>query len=544
MAARGEVAFRNRSVSQSRFAMVPRSDVPRSRFQLQFTHKTTFDADRLIPVYVQEILPGDQFRVNMTAFARLSTPLFPIMDNLHLDSFFFFVPNRLVWSNWARFMGERDDPDDTIDYLVPQLRVSDGNIPVGSVLDYMGIPTGDQITSDTLEVNAMPVRGYYLIYNEWFRDQNLQDSAVVSRGDGPDVYAGSAIQLMRRGKRHDYFTSCLPWPQKGESVQVPLGTEAPIRGLIVPDGYTPTTLPVSGFNTAGETESFDEWIDNAVIGVMDNAPNPGYRPTVYADLTEAAAATVNTIRQAFQIQKLLERDARGGTRYTELLLAHFGVQPQDSRLQRPEYLGGGSTPVNINPVAQQSATGIDGSASPLGSLGAVGTSVARHGFSAVFQEHGFVIGMVNVRADLTYQQGIHKMWDRRTRYDYYWPAFAHLGEQAVLRREIYATGDEEDDAVVFGYQERWSEYRYYPSMISGLFRSTATGAIDEWHAAQLFGSAPVLGSTFIEARTPMDRILAAGSEAANQQILFDSVFDVSMVRAMPTYSVPGFIDRF
>lgn len=516
---------RNRSASSHQFAMVPRAEIPRASFNIQKTHKTTFDAGYLVPVFCEEILPGDSFRVKMTAFARLATPLFPIMDNLHLESFFFFVPNRLVWSNWVKFMGEQANPTDSISYVVPQITSPAGGYAVGSIFDHFGLPTAGQITgSNTVTHNALPLRAYNLIYNEWFRDENLQNSVVVNIGDsGDDV---TDYSMLRRGKRKDYFTGALPWPQKGASVSLPLGTTAPI----ITNGFAGPQIAQSMAIDANEKLFFSD------------VTNPDRQ--LFADLSQATAATINQLRQSFQIQKLLERDARGGTRYTELLRAHFGVTPQDYRLQRPEYIGGGSTYVNVNPIAQTSATSISGGATPLGNLAAMGTALASgHGFTYHAQEHGYIIGLVNVRADLTYQQGLPKMWSRETRYDFYFPVFAHLGEQAVLNKEIYVTGTSTDDDV-FGYQERWAEYRYKPSQITGLFKSTSSGTIDAWHYAQKFTSLPTLNATFIQETPPIDRTTAVGSAANGQQFLMDAFFDCKMARPMPMYSVPGLIDHF
>jgi len=546
--------FRNKSVDTHKFSMVPKADIPRSSFDRQSTHKTTFDSGYLVPIYCDEVLPGDTFNFSMTAFARVATPIFPIMDNLHLETFFFFVPNRLVWTNWVKFMGQQDNPADSISYVIPQQVSPVGGYAVSSLQDYFGLPTVGAVglASNTVSHSALPTRAYNLIFNEWFRDENLQNSVVVDKGDGPDTVTN--YTLLRRGKRHDYFTAALPWAQKGgTAVTLPLGTSAPVYGNKTLGLTNGTTNYGLAFNNSGVGIAADG-NDGTNVGTANSGGGAGGLVTfgvmtsgasgLYADLSAATAATVSQLRQSFQIQKLLERDARGGTRYTELVRAHFGVISPDARLQRPEYLGGGSTPININPIAQTSATGLTGGSTPVGTLSAMGNVVSSNNrFSQSFTEHGHVIGLIQVRADLTYQQGLRKMWSRSTRDDFYFPEFAMLGEQAILNKEIFCDGSA-NDAAAFGYQERWAEYRYLPSLITGLFKSTSAGTIDGWHLAQKFTALPTLNTTFIQDTPPMSRIVAVGASANGQQFILDSLINIRTVRPMPLYSVPGMIDHF
>lgn len=536
------IDFRNKSVDVHEFSMIPRSDVPRSSFKVQSSYKTTFDSGYLIPFYCDEVLPGDTHDLDVTVFCRLTTPIYPIMDNLHLETFFFFVPTRLVWEHWQAFMGERfPDPDSSIDYIIPTLDIPEGGFDVNSLYDYFGMPVKGTQFLGTSKVNVLPFRCYNLIYNEWFRDENLQDSVKTNRADSGDVV--DDFTLLRRGKRHDYFTSALPWPQKGDSVGLPLTGNAPVKSDF--SSFTVSTSPGSAVaeTTVGvASEFFLSPLDRTKASL--GAPlHFGSKTGLYADLTEVAAATINQLRQSFAIQRLLEKDARGGTRYTEILRAHFGVVSPDARLQRPEYIGGGHTMVNVNPIAQTSASTVTGSSSPLGTLGAMGTVLAQHGFDYSAVEHGYIIGLLNVRADLSYQQGIHKMWTRSTRYDFYFPAFAHLGEQPVYNREIYAVGSDQDDAV-FGYQERWAEYRYRPSMITGRFRSGIEGTLDGWHLSQYFSALPKLNADFIQDKPPLSRVLAVGSQALGSEFYLDAFFDCVKIRPLPMYSVPGLIDHF
>jgi hypothetical protein len=536
------------SVMSNLFSQVPSTPKQRSSFNRRHGVKTTFDADYLVPIFVDEVIPGDTYNLKMDAFGRLATPVAPIMDNMYLDSFFFFVPYRLVWDNWQKFMGERIDPDDSIDYIIPTWSVSgdySGASMSNSVWNYFGLPLVNYSTATDLpRINALPLRAYHLIWNEWFRDENLQDQYSVPKDDGPDTssdyIAGASSRDIKssplvRGKRHDYFTSCLPFLQKGDAVELPLGTTAPIESTGAP----------SFNNAAGsETETYFttgfSGVDVHVTTAFGGGDQTMYwdDPALEVNLASATAATIAQLREAMQIQMLLETDARGGTRYIEIIKSHFGVTPQDFRLQRPEFLGGGSTPININPIAKTANDSSESTTGYVGDLGAMGTySLNNHGFNKSFDEHGVIIGMVNVRGDLNYFQGIERMWSRETRYDYPWPELMNIGDQAVLNKEIYSDGSS-DDLEVFGYQERYGDFKYKPSRVTGLFNPDLTAAIDQWHFAQNFTTRPDLDSDFIEANLAvnLDRCINVPSQP---QFLFDAVINLNCARMMPLYSVPG-----
>ncbi|AXH75410.1 MAG: major capsid protein [Microviridae sp.] len=539
---------KNKSVGTHSFAMIPKADIPRSTFLQKSTHKTTGDAGYLIPIYLNEVYPGDTYNLHGTIFARLATPLFPIMDNLWLDIQYWFVPYRLVWTNWAKFMGEQANPADSISYTIPIVPTKASGYDINSLQDYMGLPTLGQMTAAaTINHSTLPLRAYNLIWNNWYRDENLQNSVVVDLDDGPDVYTD--YNLLRRGKRPDYITSCLPWAQKGTSVTLPIGTTAPISGIGITTGAaTAQARSAWGVTSTNDWTSQPTWVgtDGIEILAQSNAvPGTSNRPQIFADLSQATGATINAFRNAVAVQTLLEKDARGGTRLTEIIRQQFGVVSPDARLQRPEYLGGSSAPINVNPIAQTSGTSASGTTTPLGNLAAAGAGVNKSGFTQSFTEHGVVMGLMSIRADLSYQQGLERWWSESTRCDKYTPVFANLGEQAVLLQELYVKGNgASGDTTVWGYQERWSHLRYKQSIITGLFRSTAASTIDPWHLAQKFTSAPTLNTTFIQDTPPVSRIVAVGAAANGQQFIIDSFWQNKLARQMPTYSIPQLQIRF
>uniref|UniRef100_A0AAU8AV93 Major capsid protein n=1 Tax=Dulem virus 112 TaxID=3145589 RepID=A0AAU8AV93_9VIRU len=552
----------NRNV-ESHFALNPtRLDMSRSKFDRSFSLKTSFNVGDIVPFYVDEVLPGDTFDVKTSKVVRMQTLITPIMDNIYLDTYYFFVPNRLVWEHWKQFNGENTESAwlPSTEYSIPQLTAPSGGWSVGTIADYMGIPTGVA----NLSVSALPFRAYALICNEWFRDENLCDPLVVPTGDATvagsntvgsvEDYAKGATPY-KAAKYHDYFTSCLPAPQKGPDVMIGLSGEANVFGNGFTLGFTNgtnvggirgTTIGdknmLLGTAVGGEASSGSSSTMSNALGIVQKSQidNPAYSGLI-ADLSTATSATINQLRLAFQIQKLYEKDARGGTRYTEILKTHFGVTSPDSRLQRPEYLGGNRVPININQVVQNSAT-VEGK-TPLGNVAGYSVTSDTHSdFRQSFTEHGFVIGVMVARYDHTYQQGIERFWSRKTRFDYYWPVLANIGEQAVLNKEIYAQGTDEDNEV-FGYQEAWGDYRYKPNHVTGEMRSQYAQSLDVWHLGDDYTKLPSLSSEWIvEDKTNVDRVLAVTSTKANQ-LFADLYVKNQTTRPMPMYSIPGLVDH-
>lgn len=533
------------TTNQAHFAQVPSAQIERSTFDRSHGYKTTINQQVIYPIFVDEVLPGDTFNMKSTAFGRFATLLHPIMDNLYLDTHFFWVPNRLVWTNWVNFMGERANPTDNPEsYSVPKTSIDlNRQDPTLDIASYMGIPFAQGSGPSMIEVNALPFRAYSLIWNYWFRDQNFMIAAPVPTGNGPDDY-DTLYNLQSRSKKHDYFTSALPWPQKGSPVYVPLGNSAPVLSNEASGG---TGLVKMRANIAGSNRQIYAATGGNTVGYQGATvssdvnmywPNTSAESGLMADLTQATALTINDLRTSFQIQRMLERDARSGTRYKEIILSHYNVNMPDAQWQ-PEYLGGGHTMLNVSPVAA-TYTGAEVST---GDLGAVSTVLGTASWSKSFTEHGFVIGVVSVRSDLTYQNGVERFWSRTTRYDYYWPTLAHLGEQAILNKEIYASGSAAPgvDDTIWGYQERYAEYRYKPGRITGQMASNFEQSLDTWHIAQDFAAVPPLNATFLLDIPSLDRVVAVPSQP---KFLLDVWFDYKCSRAMPTYSVPGLVDHF
>lgn len=535
----------------SRFATNPTNlDISRSKFERSHSVKTSFNVGDIIPFYVDEVLPGDTFQIDTSKVVRLQTPITPFMDNIYLDTYYFFVPNRIVWEHWKQFQGENTESAwlPTTEYTVPQITAPEGGFAEGTIADYFGIPT----KVPGLSVNALPFRAYALICNEWFRDQNLCDPLNIPLSDATvvGVNTGNFVTDVAKGglpykaaKYHDYFTSALPAPQKGEDVGIGLAGDIPVVPSSTADNNIVNPLKWKALpgNTIGGGElcasSEATYLRGSTFSFGANSVAPS---NLVGTLSDTSAISINELRLAFQMQRLLEKDARSGTRYVEVLKAHFGVTSPDARLQRPEYLGGNRIPISVSQTIQTSQTTQD---SPLGDTGAYSLTVDSHSdFTRSFTEHGFVIGLMVARYDHTYQYGLERQWSRKTRFDYYFPVLANIGEQAIKNKEIYATGTKQDDEV-FGYQEAWADYRYKPSRVTGEMRSNSSKTLDFWHVADKYSELPKLSASWIfEDKSNVDRVLEVTSQVANQ--LFADIYIRNYTtRPMPLYSIPGLVDH-